>query len=403
MERFAYKAYDAAGALKQGEITALDTESAKFKIKEQGLIPVTINSVDERSTRIKDLFKIRRRPQLSDIEFFTSKMAILLKNGIKVDKALDLTQNGIHNETLREIIRNMYEDIRRGTPLSAALEKYPAVFEPLYTGIVRIGEASGNLAEAFSDMADTLSFQRSIIAKTQQALLYPAVIFFVCLGAIFFVFNFIVPKFSVIFSGIEQLPFYTSLLLSVSTFFQTYQLIILIGLVLLIYAAHRMKKKRWYKTRQDALVLRIPLVKDLFIILENLRFASALALLLKSGVVLSDALDHAFRSVGNVFLQRRLQIVRNEVRQGKKLSETMAKTGFLPNTFDGLLEVGEQTGNLSEVFHEIESRLKVMYENKIAAFLILIEPIMIILMGLVVGSIVVVMLLSMVSINEISF
>ena len=403
MEQFTYKAYDAAGALKQGRITALDTESAKFKIKEQGLIPVTINSVDEKSTRIKDLFKIRRRPRLSDLEFFTSKMAILLKNGIKVDRAFDMTQNGIHNERLREIVESIHEDIRRGTPLSAALEKYPAVFEPLYTSIVKIGEATGNLAEAFSDMSNTLSFQRSITTKTQQALLYPAVIFFVCLGAIFFVFNFIVPKFSVIFSGIEQLPLYTSLLLSVSTFFQTYQFILVIGVVLLAYAAHRIKRKRWYKARQDALVLRIPVVKDLFVTLENLRFASALALLLKSGVVLSDALDHAVRSVGNVFFQRRLLIVRNEVRQGKKFSETMAKTGFLPDTFDGLLEVGEETGNLSEIFLEIENRLKVIYENKIARFLTLIEPIMIILMGLVVGSVVVVMLLSMVSINDINF
>jgi type II secretory pathway component PulF len=403
MERFAYKAYDAAGALKLGEIAALDTESAKFKLKEQGLIPVTIKAIDERSARIQGLFKIRRRPRLSDLEFFTSKMSILLKNGIKVDRAFDITRDGIQNETLREIIGNIHEEIRRGTPLSAALEKYPAVFEPLYTGIVRIGEATGNLAEAFSDMADTLSFQRSIITKTQQALLYPAVIFFVCLGAVFFVFNFIVPKFSVIFAGIEQLPLYTNLLLSVSAFFRTYQFVLLMGLVLVIFAIRRMRKEKWVKARQDALVLKIPVVKDLFVTLENLRFASALAILLRSGVVLSDALDHAVRSVGNLFLQKRLLMVRNDVRQGKKLSETMAKTSFLPNTFDGLLEVGEQTGNLSEIFHEIESRLKVMYENKIAAFLTLIEPIMIILMGLVVGSVVVVMLLSMVSISDINF
>jgi type II secretory pathway component PulF len=153
----------------------------------------------------------------------------------------------------------------------------------------------------------------------------------------------------------------------------------------------------------DRLLLNIPVVRPLCYTLENFRFSSSLAILLKSGVVLSDAFDYAVRSIGNVFLQKQLMLVTKEIKQGQKLSAAMAKTGFLPDIFEGLLEVGEQTGNLGEVFSEIETRMRDRYEDSVTSLITLIEPVMILVMGLIVGSVVVVMLLSMVSISDIDF
>ena len=147
----------------------------------------------------------------------------------------------------------------------------------------------------------------------------------------------------------------------------------------------------------------MPITRGLCYTLENLRFASSLAILLKSGVVLTEALDHAVRSVGNVYIRKKLLMVEKEIREGNKLSDSMAKANFLPDIFTGLIEVGEQTGNLSEVFSEMEQRLRATYENSVTSFVTLIEPVMIILMGLIVGSVVVTMLLSMVSISDINF
>lgn len=403
MERFIYTAYDGAGARHQGELSAINTESAKFKLKDLGLIPVKIGQADATANKINEFLQFNGRPKSADVEFLTSKLSLLLKNGIKIDRALEIAKKGITNNRLRKIVDEVYDDIRRGTPLSRSLEKNPDVFDSLYVSIVRIGEATGQLADVFADLAANLNFRQKISAKTRQAMIYPSIIFIVCLLSILFIFNFIVPKFSVLFSGMRDLPIYTDILIRMSDIFRRYQFIMFPGIIGLSILMVRIRKKDRFKRWIDVLALRIPITRQLCYTLENLRFTSSLAILLKSGVVLSEAFDYAVKAIGNVFLRKQLMIVKNEIKQGKKLSVAMAKTGFLPDMFDGLMEVGEQTGNLSEVFFEMEKRLKGLYEDRVTSLITIIEPIMIILMGLIVGSVVIVMLLSMVSINDINF
>lgn len=403
MEKFVYTAYDGAGARHQGELSAINTESAKFKLKELGLIPVKIDHVDTAANKVNELLQFNRRPRFSDVEFLTSQLSLLLKNGIKVDRALEIAKKGIRNNRLAKIVDEVYDDVRRGTPLSVSLEKNPDVFDPLYVSIVRIGEATGRLPDIFADLAANLNFRQKISAKTRQAMIYPSIIFIVCLMSVLFVFNFIVPKFSVLFSGMTNVPVYTDILLAASDMFIRYQFIMLAAIVGLSVLMFRIKRGDRFRRLMDVVVLRVPITRQLCYTLENLRFTSSLAILLKSGVVLTEALEYAVKSIGNIFLRKQLMIVKDEIKQGKKFSVAMAKTGFLPDVFDGLMDVGEQTGNLSEVFSEMEKRLRSLYEDRVAGLITVIEPIMILFMGLVVGSVVVVMLLSMVSISDINF
>ena len=283
------------------------------------------------------------------------------------------------------------------------MEKYPDVFDPLYISVIRIGEATGHLGEAFSDMAANLSFRRSIRQKTLEALFYPGFIFVLCCLAVIFMFDFIVPKLSVVFAGMKDLPFYTQFMLSISSFVQQYQLIMLGGVILLGFFITRIKKKQWFVRIYDAVMLKIPGVRNMYLTLENLRFVSSLAILLKNKVVISDALEYGVKVVGNSYVKNKLLNVKNEVRQGNKLSVVMAKTDLFSDAFDGLIEIGEQTGNLAGIFHEMEIRLKTDYENSVSAMIKIIEPVMIVVMGSIVGSVVIVMLLSIVSLNEIGF
>lgn len=403
MKNFVYTAYDGAGARHQGELSAINTESAKFKLKELGLIPVKIDYVDTAANKVNELLQFNRRPRLSEVEFLTSQLSLLLKNGVKIDRALEIAKKGIRNNRLRKIVDEVCDDVRRGTPLSVSLEKNLDVFDLLYVSIVRIGEATGRLPDIFADLASNLNFRQKISVKTRQAMIYPSIIFIVCLLSVLFIFNFIVPKFTVLFSGMRDLPIYTDILLGVSDIFRKYQFIMLAAIVGFSILIVRIRKKGRFRSLMDVVVLRVPITRQLCYTLENLRFTSSLAILLKSGVVLTEALDYAIKSIGNIFLRKQLMIVKDEIKQGKKFSAAMAKTGFLPDVFDGLMEVGEQTGNLSEVFSEMEKRLRSLYEERVTALITVIEPIMIIFMGLVVGSVVVVMLLSMVSISDINF
>jgi type II secretory pathway component PulF len=218
-----------------------------------------------------------------------------------------------------------------------------------------------------------------------------------------FIFNFVVPKFEVLFAGMKTLPIYTDILLTVSRYFTQYQwwiLILVIGIPLWV---KQMKRFQTVKSMLDMLMIKIPVLRYLSYSLENLRFVSSMAILLKSGILLVDALGYSIRSIGNERIQKQLLSARGEVKQGKKLSDALARTGFLPDIFIGVIEVGEQTGNLTEIFTDMENRFKDDYENRLSAMITLLEPIMILVMGIIVGSVVVIMLLSIVSVNDLNF
>ena len=401
--RFDYVGYDEAGARLQGQVNAVSPESARSRLKEQGLIPVKIDRVDNITRKSRGIVYFKRAPGLGDLEFLTSQLALLLRNGIKIDRALEAAKVGIKNMQLKETVSNIYNDIRGGTPFSSSLERYPDIFDPLYVSIVRIGEVTGRLPDVFVDLAANLNFRQKISSSTRQALIYPCIIFAVCLFAVFFVFNFIVPKFSVIFLGMKTIPLYTELLLKTSEMFRKYQFFLPVLAIGVGFFAYKKRKSERFRRLRDQLILKIPFVKQISYGLENLRFASSIAILLRSGVVITTALDYAIQSVGNLFIKKKLIMVKDDVRQGKRFSEAMAKTGFFEDIFIGLIEVGEQTGDLSEIFAEITDRLRQKYEERVSNLIVFIEPVMIILMGAGVGGVVVAMLLSLVSINDIQF
>ena len=403
MGKFIYIAYDHSGVRQEGELSVNNIEAAKYKLKDLGFIPVTINEADRSISRVFDIVWFKRKPGLSDIELVTSQLSLLLKNGIKIDRALETAKKGIKNKILEKAVNKIHEEVRRGMPLSLAMGEFPDFFPPMYTGIVRVGEAIGKLAYVFENLALNLNFRQKIRSKMRQAITYPSVIFFVCLLTIFFLFNFIVPKFSSIFTSMKDIPLYTDFLLMFSSFFRRYQFILLAFILVISVIATRAKRAKQFHIITDTLSIKLPLLKPLSYAVENLRFVSALAILLKSGVILTEALDYAVKSINNSFLRKRLFILKDDVRQGKQLSESIAKTGFLPDIFKGIIEAGEKTGRLSDVFCELEERLKTMYEERVNILITVLEPAMIIFMGLIVGSVVVVMLLSMVSVSDINF
>ena len=403
MEKYIYTAYDGAGARHQGELSAIDPQSAKFKLKELGLVPIKIDQVKAASHTVNKFLSFNRRPKLADVEFLTSQLSLLLKNGIKIDRALEMAKKGIKNPRLYKIVDDLCNDVKGGTPFSQSLGKNQDVFDSLYISIVRIGEATGQLAEVLADLAANLNFRQRVSTKTRQAMIYPCIIFIVCLLSIVFIFNFIVPKFSIIFSGMKNLPMYTNILLMVSDLFRRYQFIMLAVAFVLAFLMPHLRAREQYKNLMGRVVLKIPLTRQLCYTLENLRFTSSLTILLKSGVVLSEALDYAIQSINNIFLRKQLMMVNTDIKHGEKFSSAMGKTDFLPEIFNGLLEVGEQTGNLAEVFAAMEQRLRDRYENQVAGLITIIEPVMILFMSLIVGSVVIVMLLSMVSMNDINF
>lgn len=404
MQQYKYKAYDRAGVVHEGNIAAISIDSAKFKLKDQGFIPVSVRvpAVTQPVFHRLIFFVRNKKPGLADIELWSSQMALLLHNGVKVDRALETARNAVTNQALKKITGQIYENVRSGMSLAESVRMHPDVFDTLYVNVIDIGEATGRLAEAFSELAANLDFRKQVLARTRQAMAYPIVISVICLLSVVFIFNFIVPRFESLFARMPDPPLATRLLLETAHFFTRYQWLglILAGFVPFVFG--RLGKFSLLRHLLDGLVLKLPITRHLVYTLENLRFASSMAMMLNSGVLLVDALGYAVASVGNSRIRQRLLTVKETVQQGEKLSAAMSKTGFLPEAYAGIIEVGEQAGRLALIFKDMEGRMRSAYEQRLNSLITLIEPLMILLMGLIVGAIVVIMLLSTISLNEIS-
>lgn len=405
MQTFSYKAYEHGGAIQKGDMIATNLESARLKLKNQGLIVVSVKPMAPNESVAGQLTQLVGwdKPKLADIEFWTSQMAMLLQNGIRVDRALDTAGHVVTNETLKRTTNEIRENVRSGMSLAKALGKYPAIFDQLYLSVVDIGEASGRLSEAFTELATGLGFRREMRSRTQQAMIYPLVVLVVCILAVTFIFNFVVPRFATLFSRMDDPPLATVVLLHAARLFTRYQWGALILLALLPFGLARLPRSPAIQHMVDGLTLKLPIVRNLIMTAENLRFASAMAMMLNSGVLLADALGHAVGTIGNGHIRPRLIMVKEAVKQGMKFSEAMARSEFLPKAYEGVVEVGEQAGRMGTVFRQMEGRMRKTYEQRLTNLITLIEPLMIIVMGLLVGSIVVVMLMSTISIYDIRF
>ena len=400
MNLFRYQAYNKEGLKVEGVMEAAHPGIVKMGLKGEGLVPIRIVRESE-SPSITRLLKLHRKIGLSQIEFFSSEISILLRNGVKIDRALEIVRNGTEEENFKEVIETIYKDVRKGIALSESLGNRTDIFDPLFVSVVAIGEKTGKLAEAFVDLEQALKFRKQISSRITQAIFYPAFILIFCILTLLLIFNFIIPRFGVLFDSVENIPFYTRLLLDMSTFIRSYQLFLFIAALAGGYLLVRARHTEAWKKVFDFASYRLPGMSNLILSLENLRFSSALRILLRNNVVIDEALGYAVDAVGNRHLKRKIRSLQNDIKKGKELSEILSKSQFFTPSFISLIEVGEHSGNLGEIFSELEDRFRIQFESRVIQFTSLLEPLLILVMGVIVGSIVIMLLLSIVSIQDI--
>jgi len=395
---FIYKAYDSAGAKIDGQIEASDQQTALAQLKKQGLLPAEISQYKEPA---KSIFGGRSKIALADLEFLTAELSLLLESGVRIDKGIDIIKRTKANPALAQLLNTMSRDLKKGKSISQAAREHPHVFDSLYCNLIELGEASGNLPIVFADLAKDLKFKRELRNKIISSMAYPSVIFFVCILSIFFIFNFIIPKMAGMFSEADDLPWYTQVMLDTSAWMMQYQWLLVIGLVAsgfgLVAALKQPAFNAWWQT----IALKLPVISGAVKTVERIRFNSGLAMMIKAGVPIDQALTLATGNIKNQILRREMDIARVKVQRGSALSPALRQTSLYPEFFVSLLEVGEESGNLERVFDEIANRSRQEFESWTQKMTTLIEPLMILFMGGFVGGVVVMMLLSMVSMNDI--
>ena len=401
MPIFKYHAYDQHGGKLQGEFEADSKQAAIKQLTDQQLL---VSDIQEKLVvEGLSLGLVSKKVSLQQLEYLTSELSLLLKNGVKIDKGIAIIQQNNRGGAIGPLLDFLLTSIRRGDLLSEAMSQKSDVFSPLYISLVKLGEATGNLSLVFQRLSQDLSFQRELNAKILQALTYPAIIFSVCVLCIAFVFNYIVPQMSGLFAGIEELPDYTLVLLATSDWFVKYQWFIVAGICLTVFSVIKYHSHPIFKVRLSRLSLKLPFVNSMVMLAEQIRFNSALTMMTEAGVAIDKAISLSIQSLKNNELQQEMRVAEQKIRSGSKLSVALTVSHLYPQFSLSLLEVGEESGDLTPVFSELSKRAKHQFENAMTRFTSVLEPLLILFMGGVVGSVVVTMLLSIVAVNDVGF
>jgi type II secretory pathway component PulF len=398
---FTYQAYDSHGGHITGHIEATTHDAAKQQLQQQKLI-ITSLKENKKISKGHSFFE-RGSISLEELEFMTSELAILLKNGVKIDRSLEILKRNKKNSLAAKLLQDLHTAVKRGSLLSDAMAEQPKVFDKLYINLVKLGEASGDLADVFVKLSIDLKFRSDLKRKIIQSLTYPLVIFSVCILCILFIFNYIVPQMSGLFDGLPELPVYTEILLGVSRWMQNYQWFLFLGILFGVFSLIAAFKNPIVKVRLDEFMLKVPFIKGALLVIERIRFNSALTMMLDGGISIDKALELAAGSVNNRHIRQGLIAAKENIKKGAGLTESLGRSPIYPDFFLSLLEVGEESGKLAPVFEEIASRSRSEFESWADKMTSILEPLLILTMGGIVGSVVVTMLLSIISVNDLGF
>lgn len=386
MAKFSYTA-TRDGRTINGVVEASSKQAALSTLTQQQVHPLSIKQVKAKSNFLKVGFG--SRVKLKDLVVFTRQLSTMVSAGVPLNKSLTTLQNQNKNKYFNQVISQIAKDVEGGGTLAAAFAKHPNVFNDIYVNMVRAGEAGGILDEILKKLATQVEKDASIRKKIKSAMAYPTVIFSITIVAFFGIMIFVIPKIGQIILDLggpdAKLPVYTQAMLSISDFMRANAVIIIVVFVVGSIAFKRYIKTPKGKYRWHWLLLKIPVVKTIIAKVALARFARTFASLMSAGVAVLDALEVTGSAMGNKVIEAELKEAAKAVRNGKQLSEPLSQSALFPPIVSQMLSVGEETGQIDTILIKVAD----FYEEEVDAVIdgisSLIEPIMIILLGAMVG------------------
>jgi len=392
MPLFKYFARDRQGRKIVAVEEADSQEELIKRLRQKDLVIIKIKPVkflEEKRKRFT-----HRSVKATDLLMFAYQLATMLSAGVTLVKALEVTKFQISSFKLHDTLEKIRMEVEKGSSFSEALRKFPKIFSTLWASLVEVGEASGNLALVLERLAyyleQKLEFKRKIIT----ALLYPTILFFIAIGAVTFFILVITPKFEGIFSEFDiKMPLLTQALFKISNFIGQTWIIFLILLPLTIFFLHKFVQTPTGKEIFDRIILRTPLLGTFLKEVSLERFSSEIATLLEAGVPIVYSLEISERSATNVILRDIIKEVKENVKKGKSLNVPLGKFTYFPPLVIQMVKIGEEVGNLAGMFKKISEYYHKLIETKMSRFIALFEPMMIVIIGILVGTMVIAMYL----------
>lgn len=418
MAQFKYVAVDAKGNEKSGVIEADNEAAAVSRLREQGLFPTEIGGVSQKKARTvrkaaaapaagKGLKMELHMPAFlvrvsaKQLMLFTRQLATLVNAGLPLLRALRVVQKQERNPRLRQIISELADSIESGSTFAEALAQHPRVFNKLYVNMVHAGEVGGVLDVVLTRLAEFMEKAQKIKSKIVSAMVYPVVVLIMAVTILTLLMIFIVPKFQQIFQDLlegAQLPAMTRMVLGISQTMTHRLPIVIVAVVVIVILIKMVAKFKGGKYVVDWVKLRLPIFGTLVQKTAIARFARTLGTLMTSGVPLLQALNIVRETVQNEVIAKAITLIHDSVKEGENVAPPMEAARVFPAMVVSMVEVGEETGGLPEMLMKVADSYEEDVDNTVVALTSIIEPILIIFLALIVGSIVIALFLPLVSI-----
>jgi len=407
MPIYEYTALNLKGKTVSNIIDADSTVAARQKLRSANIYPIAIKEVYDREvkkeSRLSELLTkpLSARVKPAELAMMTRQLATLLGAGFPLVSAIYTLIPQASSTTFKRILSQIKDAIEEGSSFAEALALYPDTFSPIYINMVKSGESSGTLELVLERLADISERQQALSNRIRSALAYPILMLIIGVIVLFVLLTYIVPSITAIFTDMGQtLPTPTRLLIATSEFMKTGWWIILLGLIVLVAGFRQIKKTDAGKYRLDQLVLKLPVIGNLVRKLAVGRFARTLGTLLDNGVSLLTALKIVQNVVGNRLVADTIEFAASEVEKGNSLARPLAASNIFPHISIQMVQVGEQSGELETMLSKVADIYESEVENAILSLTTLLEPAIILVMGVIVGFIVLSICLPIFEMNQ---
>lgn len=385
MAQFTYTALKGEKKV-QGTLEAGSQSAAMENLRKQGLHPLVVKAVGGNPLA---RLKLGKKVKLKDLAVFTRQLSTMISAGVPLNRSLATLQSQTTSKYFKQAILNIGKDIESGKSMADSFAKYPNIFSEVYINMVRAGEAGGILDEILKRIATQVEQDASMRKKIKSAMMYPTVILIITVLAFFGIMMFVIPKLGKIIVDLggpdAKLPIYTQIMLNISSFMQHNAVFIFVGLSIVLFLVRRYIHTPSGKYKFHKLLLRIPIVKTIVLKVAIARFARTFASLMSAGVAVLDALEVTGGAVGNKVVEKDLKAAANAVKNGKQLSAPLAESKHFPAIVSQMLAVGEETGQIDTILVKVADFYEEEVETTIDGLSSIIEPLMIVVLGGLVG------------------
>ena len=406
MPRYRYEAVDAAGETLRDELEAPTPEAVVEQLRDQGLLPLVVKEAKGgwlRGGLGQPLFSKRRSLSHKSIIHLTQQLSSLLNAGMPLDRALTIVLGVADDEQSKALLERVQEKVRGGSSLADALEAQ-GVFSRFYLNMIRAGEAGGALEVVLKRLTEFLERSRALQESVTSALIYPIILLSVAALSVIILLTFVVPQFQRLFADAGRaLPLATQIVIAVGDGFRHYWWVGVVVILLLVTMMHQQLSQPESRTRWDRWFLRLPLFGDLIAKVETARLSRTLGTLLGNGVSLLNALTIVRETLSNQVLAAALGEVAEHVKTGRGLADPLVESGDFPKLAVQMIRVGEETGQLQEMLLQVADTYDGEVQTAVKRMLTLLEPALILGLGVIIAGIIMSILVAILSLNELAF